>query len=127
MATSFTPGLRVAKNIVVRKERRLPLLGDVLVKVGDAVEADQVVAETNLPGRIFPVNVANALNVTPPELKDAMLKGEGDAVDEGEIIASVKSFFGIFRSEAKAPIKGRIESISYVTGQVINVCGGMST
>jgi hypothetical protein len=119
VATSFTPGLRVAKNIVVRKERRLPLLGDVVVKVGDNVQADQVVAETKLPGRIFPVNVANALNVTPPELKEAMLKAQGDQVEEGEIIGSVKSFFGIFRSEAKAPIQGTIESISYITGQVI--------
>lgn len=119
MATSFTPGLRVAKNIVVRKERRLPLLGDVLVNIGDSIEADQVVAQTNLPGRIYPVNVANALNITPPELKDSMLKGEGDQVEEGEIIGSVKSFFGMFRSEAKAPIDGTIESISFITGQVI--------
>ncbi|MBL7032566.1 MAG: hypothetical protein ISR91_00315 [Candidatus Delongbacteria bacterium] len=119
MATSFTPGLRVAKNIIVRKERRLPLLGEVLVKSGDTVKADQVVAETKLPGRIFPVNVANALNVTPPELKEAMFKGIGDQVEEGEVLASIKSFFGLFRSEAKAPIHGTIESISFITGQVI--------
>ncbi len=119
MATSFTPGLRVARNVIVRKERRLPLKGDVVVTLGDAVKADQVVAETKLPGKIFPVNVANAINVTPPELKDCMLKAEGDPVEEGEVIASVRSFFGIFKSDAKAPIGGTIESISYVTGQVI--------
>jgi len=119
LATSFTPGLRVAGNVVIQKERRLPLAGETLVQEGDSVRADQVVARTNLPGKIYPVNVANVLNVTPEEMGEAMLKKEGDRVAKDEVIALSKSFFGFFKTEAKAPIEGTIESISTVTGQVI--------
>jgi len=48
-----------------------------------------------------------------------MLKKQGQAVKEGEIIAQAKSFFGLFKSECKAKMGGTIESISHVTGQVL--------
>ena len=40
-------------------------------------------------------------------------------VEEGEVIATAKSFFGLFKSVAKSPMTGSIESISSVTGQVL--------
>jgi len=119
MASSFTPGLRVARGTVVTKERRLPLLGDVTVQVGQAVTHNQVVARTELPGDIYPVQVAHALGVEPGELKDAMLKREKDAVRKGEIIAMSRSFFGFFKNTCESPIDGTVESISLRTGQVI--------
>ena len=44
MAHSYTPGLRVTPRATLRRERRLPLRGHVLVQAGDRVEADTVVA-----------------------------------------------------------------------------------
>ena len=35
MAHSYTPGLKVLKKTIFKKERILPLKGDVLVKSGD--------------------------------------------------------------------------------------------
>jgi len=119
MAAIFTPGLKVSEHAIVQKDRRLPLEGEVLVAVGDTVTADQVVARTELPGKIFPVNIANKLGVDPGRMKSFMSKGEGDDVEEGEIIASTPGILGFFKSEAKAVVSGKIESISKVTGQVI--------
>jgi hypothetical protein len=119
MATSFTPGLRVARGTVITKERRLPLLGEVTVRVGDMVRHDTVVARTELPGDIYPVQVAHVLGVEPGELKDAMLKREKDPVRKGEVIALSRSFFGLFKSTCESPIDGTMESISLRTGQVI--------
>jgi len=119
MATSFTPGLRVAGNTEIVKERKLPLMGKVTVSPGDRVDYDKIVARTDLPGDIFPVQVAHTLGVEPAELKDAMLKVEGDPVSKGEVIALTRSFFGMFKSECFSPIDGSVESISYRTGQVI--------
>lgn len=119
MATSFTPGLRVARGTVVSKERRLPLLGEVTVAVGQRVSFDQVVARTDLPGDIYPVQVAHALGVEPGELREAMLKKEKDPVAKGETIAMTRSFFGMFKSTCESPIDGTVESISLRTGQVI--------
>ncbi len=115
----FTPGLKVSAHTVVVKDRRLPLEGDVLVEVGQLVQADDVVARTSLPGKIYPVNVANQLGVDPSRLPEAMRKAVGEAVAEGEVVAETAGFLGLFGTHATSPVAGTIESVSSVTGQVI--------
>jgi hypothetical protein len=119
MAHAYTPGLKVAEKTVILKERRLPLKGEVLVKKGDSVKAEEVVARTLLPGNVHPVNVAGLLGTSPQDLPNLMLKKEGDEVEKDEVIAMSKGLFGLFKTEVRSPVKGTIEQISLVTGQVI--------
>ncbi|MCK4414100.1 MAG: hypothetical protein KAY32_11195 [Candidatus Eisenbacteria sp.] len=119
MAHAYTPGLRVSPWMPIRKERRLPLAGEVLVGKGDQVTAEQIVARTELPGNVQPVKAASILGQHQSDLLEYMLKQEGDAVKRGETIATAKSFFGLFKSHCPSPCDGTIESISTVTGQVI--------
>ena len=116
---AYTPGLKVTPEALLRFERRLPLAGLVEVKVGERVRFDQVVARTDLPGRVEMVNLANKLGVDPAELATLMLKKEGAPIERGEILAYSKGFFGFFKSPYASPIKGSIESVSKTTGQVI--------
>jgi len=119
VAHAYTPGLRVTGWTNIVKERRLPLSGEVMVKVGDRVKADQVVARTDLPGNVQPLKAASILGQHQQDLMEYMLKKEGEAVEKDEIIATAKSFFGLFKTHCKSPCDGTIESISTVTGQVI--------
>ncbi len=119
MAAIFTPGLKVTEHTVVVKDRRLPIEGEVLVTVGQVVRADDVVARTDLPGKVYPINVANQLGVDPGRLVEAMKVKPGDAVTEGQLVAETPGILGFFKSEARAPVTGTIESVSTVTGQVI--------
>jgi hypothetical protein len=119
MSHAYTPGLKVTERLKVVKKRILPLKGEVVVKKGDKIDADAVVARTDLPGKVEPVNVANVLGVPPQDVPDTMLKQMGDYVEKDEIIAKSKSFFGMFTSTVKAKITGTIENISSVTGQVL--------
>lgn len=119
MAHAYTPGLKVTRATRLRKERRLPLPGKVLVRPGDRVKAEDVVARTELPGDVHPVNVAGLLSIPPEEVPDALLKKEGEPVKKGEPIAQSKGFFGLFKSTVTAPADGVIESVSKITGQVI--------
>lgn len=119
MAHAYTPGLKVTEDSLVVKERILPLKGEVTVKIGDLVEPDDVVAQTHLPGRVEPMNVANILSLPPEDVGECMLKAEGDQVKKGEPLALSKSFFGLFKSVAKSPIDGTLENVSSVTGQVL--------
>ena len=119
MAHAYTPGLKVTERMTVSKRRILPLKGEVVVKAGDKVEPDVVVARTDLPGNVEPINVANILGVPPEDVNECMLKKEGDPIAMDEPIAMTKSFFGLFKSEAKSKIEGTIENISSVTGQVL--------
>ena len=118
MAHAYTPGLKVTRRTLVRKERKLPMPGDVYVGEGDRVSATQVIAATHLPGPVTMVNVAAEINVAPEEVPQFMLKQEGDQVQAGEVIAEVRAFFGLFHSICRAPVSGTIESISPVSGQV---------
>lgn len=119
MAHAYTPGLKVAAGITIHSERRLPLAGTVIAQLGNKVQAEDVVATANLPGNVQLVNIANLLSIPAGDVKDYMLKTEGDAVEKNEIIATTHGFWGLFKSQARSPIDGTVESISDVTGQVI--------
>jgi len=119
MAHAYTPGLRVTEYTTIRKERRLPIAGDVLVEQGAAVSASDVVARAELPGDVRTINVVNRLAITPEDLDRYMLKQIGDAVARDEPIAETRPFIKWFRSTARSPIDGVIETISRVTGQVM--------
>jgi hypothetical protein len=119
VAHSYTPGLKVTAFAVVRRERKLPLAGTVMVKTGDEVKAETIVARTELPGNVQTVNAANLLGVLPEDVTDCLTMTVGAPVKKGEAFAESKSFFGLFRSKATAPVTGTLESISTVTGQAL--------
>lgn len=119
MAAVFTPGLKVTEHTIVLKDRRLPLEGEVLVRAGDLVKAEDIVARTELPGKVYPINVANQLSVDPGRLRDFMKVDVGTPVAVGQQLAETAGFLGFFKSESVAPVAGKIESVSTVTGQVI--------
>ena len=119
MAHAYTPGLKVTERMTIQKERRLPLQGDVLVEAGTTVQAEDVVAKADLPGNVQLLNVANLLSVPAEEVIEYMLKPVGEAITKDEIIATTKGLFGLFKSQARSPIDGTIESVSDITGQVI--------
>jgi hypothetical protein len=122
MGHAYTPGLKVTERLLVRKSRILPLKGDVLVRVGEEVTPDKVVARTLLPGAVVPLNVANKLGIQPEDLELAMLKKVGDPIKAGEAVAASKPLFGLKflgQSKCEATINGTIESISHITGQLL--------
>ncbi len=118
MAHSYTPGLRMASQTVVRKRRILPIPGQVLVHEGQAVTATTVIAQTELPGKVHAVNVVNLLGIVPQEIRHYMLKREGDAVQAGEPLAENRPVIKWLKTQVPSPITGTIETVSEVTGQV---------
>jgi len=118
MPTAYTPGLRVTEYTIIRKVRRLPLKGEVLVQAGQRVGADDVVARALLPGNLQAVRGAEQLGVTANELLRLLKKREGECVEAGEVLAETHGLFGLFGSKVTAPANGTIEYISPVTGTI---------
>jgi len=118
-AHAYTPGLKVKKSTMVRKMRRLPLLGDVFVKEGDQVKHDDIIAKTEISGDPEIVKVSMIIGIEPEDTPRYMLKKVGDTVQEGETIAFYKALFGLIKKEVKSPITGTLESFSEITGQAI--------
>ncbi|HET9844851.1 MAG TPA: hypothetical protein VFQ02_03845, partial [Nitrospira sp.] len=119
MPHSYTPGLAVADRTIVRRRRLLPLEGVLLVKDGDPVTSDQAVARAELPGKVYPINLANQLSIAPDEITDYLVKKQGDAVQKDEILAENKPLIKWFKTQIRSPVAGTIESLSAVTGQVL--------
>jgi hypothetical protein len=106
--------------VTIRKERRIPSRGDVLVGLGDAVQPDTLVARgivTNPDVREIKLYVP--LDVDPEQTRDYMLKAEGDAVERDEVIAIRRSFFGRQTRVARSPITGTVESYSPRSGRAL--------
>lgn len=119
MAHSYTPGLKVLEKTVFKKERILPLKGEVLVKDGDLLKPDTIVASTNLPGNVQMLKVSNILNIDPKDVVDALKVKESQEVKKGDIVAETAGIFGMFKSSVESPVNGTIESISKSTGRVV--------
>ncbi|OQC09950.1 MAG: hypothetical protein BWX75_00719 [Candidatus Cloacimonetes bacterium ADurb.Bin088] len=121
MGQAYSAGLTVTDSIILKKERILPLKGKVLVKKGDKVKAEDVVAETLLPGKVVPFNLANKLGVTPAQLVNFIKIEVGQQITKETILAETKGLFGtgLFKNEVRSPVEGEVENISSVTGQIL--------
>ncbi len=120
MASAYTPGLTVSGDITVRRVRRLPIKGQVLVKQGDAVTPDQVIAQALLPGPLQTLKLADKLGVEAKDVLTMVSIKPGDQVTKGQIVAEGKKLFGIFKAPtAESDYEGTIESISEVTGNAL--------
>lgn len=119
MAHAYTPGLRVSERALIHKRRMLPIRGDVMVKVGDRVEARQIVARTDLPGNVQLVNIAHQLGIEPADVPSKMKVAVHENVKRGQMLAENIGIFGWFRSQVLSPAAGTVEGISGVTGQVL--------
>jgi hypothetical protein len=121
MALAYTPGLKVKKETTVQKMRRLPIAGEVLVKNGENVDFDTIVARTKVPGNVETIRASQMLGIEGDDVETLgqyMLKKVGANVSKGEIIAKRISLFGMSKAFVEAPIDGTIEHVSDITGQI---------
>lgn len=118
MSDAYSPGLMVTEMTRVRKVRRLPLKGKLLVSKGENITPYTIVATTNVPGRPHVINVANQLNIEPEDLPESMVVQIGDEIKEKDVLAKYRAFFGLFKGECKSHVAGTLEHISDITGQV---------
>lgn len=119
MAHAYTPGLKVTARTYHTCRRTLPIPGEVNVQPGDRVQATDVVAQAHLPGDVTPLNLANQISVSPSDVPACMVRGEGERIEKGELLAESPGIFGFFKSRYAAKVSGTIESVSKVTGQVM--------
>jgi len=118
-AHAYTPGLKVKRSMIINKMRRLPIPGEVFVKVGDMVDFNTIVARAQIRGDPEIVKAAIMLGVEAEDLPRYVKKKLDERVTKGEVIASYNALFGLIKKQVVSPIDGTIESISNVTGQVI--------
>jgi len=120
MASAYTPGLTVSGDIVVRRVRRLPIKGEVLVALGQEVTPLQIVAQAMLPGVLQTIKIAEKLGIEPQDVQALLKVKVGDAIEKDLLIAEGKKLFGLFKAPSvTSEYVGKLESISEVTGNLL--------
>jgi len=99
---------RVTPLVTIRRERMLPVAGEVLVRVGETVGPADVVARCQLPGSMRVVDVSRALRVPRQRAERYLLKSPGDTVQENEVIAAPRGLFGRLRRNCRSPVDGEV-------------------
>jgi hypothetical protein len=118
MGEAYTPNLEVSEATIVRKKRILPIPGEVIVKIGEQVTSETVVAKAYMPGHVRIVDIQDILGIDASETLTVLLKKVGDRVKKGEIIASKSTWFGFRKQDLKSPTSGTIDYISIISGRL---------
>lgn len=95
----------ISPRTVARRERLLPGPGHVLISQGSRVEPNDVVAETQESGPIQVLDAARGLGVAASKVPACLQVQEGDAVEEGQVLAKRG---GIFRRTLVSPSTGTL-------------------
>lgn len=92
----------------IRRERRLPLSGEVLVNEGQEVHPEDLVAETHLPGKIFMLDLARGLDIDRMDVQHCLVRQPGEHLMEDDVIAQ---YDGAFSRVVRTPVAGRFIGI----------------
>lgn len=119
---AITSGVRVVERTRLKKVRRLSALGDVLVKAGDCVTSDTVIAKTEFVRgnpRIIDLNAELRRKVSVEEVDTLLQKKVGDKVVTNEVLASYQKGFWTELREVVSPCDGTIEYVSRTQGRIV--------
>lgn len=113
----YPPMTQATPLTVIRRERLLPVRGEVLASMGARVEPIDVVARASLSGELHVVDVGKTLSVKSRDLDKYLLKAVGDTVEEGGAIAVKGGKLVPLRRVCRSPVAGRIVAIG--SGRVV--------
>lgn len=119
MGSAYTPGLTVSKDVVVQRVRRLPIKGEVLVKAGDSVKYDTVVARAMLPGPLQTIKLAEKLGIEAKEVPGVCQVKVGDKIEKGQLVAQTKGWLIFKGQDVLSDFAGEVESISEISGSIL--------
>ncbi len=105
------PETRIAPVIRVRRERSLPIPGEVSGAIGMRIGAQDVVARAYPPKMRRALSLTRVIGVREADVPKRLLKQVGDPVEAREIIIAKPINFGVQRLVYRAPEAGHIVAI----------------
>jgi len=90
----------------LRRERMLPVPGEVFAQPGERVEAGDLIARATVPDEHRILDLVKMLEVSKDKTASFMVKQDGEAVKKGELIAVRKTLMGIVVLPVASPVDG---------------------
>lgn len=119
---AITSNAKIMLGVRLQKARRLAVPGDVLVKEGDLVTPETVIAKTEFVRgnpRIVDLNSEFRLKLSPDEVAKTLRKAVGDKVTSGEPVATYQKGYWSRVDDALAPCDGIVEYISKTQARIV--------
>ncbi len=113
----------VIRRETVRRERRLPLPGEILVAEGDRVSPDTLVARTEfIPGDPYVVDLKSEMGrprISRSDMQRSLQVAVGQRVTKGDILARMKKGILGGSTTVQSPVGGVVEYVSAVHGRIL--------
>jgi hypothetical protein len=90
-----------------------------MVKQGDHVDYNSVVARALLPGALQTLKLTEKLSIEAKDVRSMFRLKEGDPIEKGQVVAETKGIFGKFKQTVLSDFTGTVESISEITGNAL--------
>jgi hypothetical protein len=113
----YPPVTQATPLTVIKRERLLPVRGEVLASMGSRVEPIDVVARASVGGELHVVDVGRILSVKREDVDKYLLKERGNTVEEEEAIAAKGGGLIPLRRVCRSPVAGKIVAIG--SGRVV--------
>ena len=99
----------VVRNHELRVVRRLPGTGDVKIRAGERIDANQVLARTDPNGATVQISVADQLGVPPQDVAKFLMKPVGSTFSTGEALARNRK--GLRNVVVASPVSGTLVTV----------------
>ena len=119
---AVTSNAKVMEHVRLKKVRKLSVPGDVLVRLGDLVASETVIAKTEFVRgnpRIIDLTAEFRQKLTPEEVGKAVRKEVGEKVTAGDVLATYQKSYWSRVNEVVAPCDGTIEYISKTQSRIV--------
>ncbi|MEJ2486112.1 MAG: hypothetical protein P8Y72_09265 [Anaerolineales bacterium] len=102
------PVTHILPVTTIERRRMLPIAGTVLVRAGQEVRADEVIATADLKGEHISLDLARGLGVPKSKTTSYLQREIGDEIPEGAVIASRP---GLVSRVVRAPKAGKLVAV----------------
>ena len=113
MPTCYSAGSQSLPLTIIRRERLLPVPGEVLVQPGDGVEPGGTIARCQMPGKVWVADVSLALGINREQVVQYVRQNVGDLVRANDVLAERESRFSWRSRRCQAPVDGQVVAIRH--------------
>jgi len=109
----------ISPRVAVTRFRAVPGVGEITVREGDVLDAEEIVAKVEKQGDVRVIDVAAQLGIPRGRIAETLAVKAGDAVTAGQVLAECSALFGMWKARAVSPEDGIVDTVSKITGQVV--------
>ena len=113
MPTYYPVGAQNLSLTGIQRQLCLPVPGEILVEMDDTVEAGDIIARCQLPGKVWVADVSQALGVQREGALQYVRQNVGDLVQANDLLAERERWFSRLSRRCQTAVDGQVVAIRH--------------